>query len=91
MDIIHELLIWYNPNLRLNFKKKWFDKRIRTLNDIVNTYGKPLDLAEFQEKIPFDYQILEYGDFCKQIQNFLRYRIFHNLKLPFQEIAILTS
>ena len=50
MDIIHELPIWYNPNLRLIFKKKWFDKGIRTLNDIVDTYG-------VSRKIPFDNQL----------------------------------
>ena len=82
MDIIHELPIWFNPNLRINFKKKWFDKGIRTLNDIVNTYGKPMDLAEFRGKFHVTTNFLEYGSFCKQIQNFLRYKDFPQSKSP---------
>ena len=82
MNIIHELPIWYIPNLRLNFKKKWFDKGIRTLNDIVDTYGKSLNLAEFQEKFHLTTKFLEYGGFCKQIQNFLRYKDFPQSKTP---------
>ena len=32
MDIIHEVPISFNPNLRINLKK-WFDNGIRILND----------------------------------------------------------
>ena len=82
MDIIYEIPIWFNPNLKINLKKKWFEKGIRTLNDIVNTYGKPLDLVEFQEKFHITTNFLEYGSFCKLIQNFLRYKDFPQSKTP---------
>ena len=49
MVIIHEIPIWFNPNLRIDFKKSWFDKGIRTLNDIVDSFGRPMDLQKFQE------------------------------------------
>ena len=42
MDIIHKTPIWFKPNLRIDFKKSWFDKGIRTLNDIVDSFGRPM-------------------------------------------------
>ena len=29
-DVILDKQIWFNPNLRINFKKKWMDHGIRT-------------------------------------------------------------
>ena len=82
MDVIHELPLWFNPKLKLNFKRKWFDQGIRTINDIVDTYGKPLNLKEFQDKFQLKTNFLEYGGVCKQIQNFLRYKDFPLSKTP---------
>ena len=80
MDIIHEVPIWFNPNLRIDFKKEWFDKGIRTLNDIVDTYGKPMDLQTFKEIYQVKTNFLEYGGFCKKIKSFLRYKDFPHVK-----------
>ena len=80
MDVIHEVPIWFNPNLRIDFKKNWFDKGIRTLNDIVDTYGKPMDLQTFQEVYQLKTNFLEYGGFCNKIKSFLRYKDFPHAK-----------
>ena len=82
MDIIHELPLWFNPKLKLNFKMNWFERGVRTINDIVDSYGKPLSLTEFQAKFQLKTNFLEYGGFCKQIQNFLRYKDFPQSKTP---------
>ena len=80
MDIIHEVPVWFNPNLRIDLKKEWFDKGIRTLNDIVDTYGKPMDLQTFKEVYQVKTNFLEYGGFCKKIKSFLRYKDFPHVK-----------
>ena len=80
MDIIHELPIWFNPYLKINFKKCWFDKGIRTLNDIVNAYGEPMELQEFQKIFQIKTDFLEYGGFCSKINAFLRYKDFPQVK-----------
>ena len=38
-DVIHEISIWFNPNLKINFIKSWYDKGIRKINDLVDTYS----------------------------------------------------
>ena len=32
-----------NPNLKINFKRSWYDKGIRKINDLVDTYGRPME------------------------------------------------
>ena len=43
---------------------------------------KTLSLTEFQAKFQLKTNFLEYGGFCKQIQNFLRYKDFPQSKTP---------
>ena len=43
MVIIHEAPIWLNPNLKIDLKKSLLDKGIRTLNDIVDSIGRPME------------------------------------------------
>ena len=74
MDIIHETPIWFNPNLRIDFKRSWFDKGIRTLNDIVDSFGRPMELQEFQDS--FHIKTNLYGSVCIKIKSFLKYKDF---------------
>ena len=76
MDIIHETPIWFNPNLRIDFKKSWFDKGIRTLNYIVDSVGRPMELQEFQEFFNVKFNFLEYGSVCIKFKKFLNYNNF---------------
>ena len=76
MVIIHEIPIWFNPNLRIDFKKAWFDKGIRTLNDIEDSFGRPMDLQKIQESFQIKTNFLEYGSFCMKIKSFLKYKDF---------------
>ena len=81
-DIIHESPLWFNPNLKINFKKPWYDKGIRKINDLVDTYGKPLELKEFQQKFGVKTNFLEYGRICILLKNFLRFKDFPETKSP---------
>ena len=48
-DVIHETPLWFNPDLRNDFIKSWYDKGIRKIIDLVDTYGRPMDLHRFQK------------------------------------------
>ena len=82
MDIIHETPLWFNPNLKIDFKKAWYDKGIRKINDIVDTYGRPMELQVFQKTFQIKSNFLEYGSVCIKIKIFLNFKDFPNCKTP---------
>ena len=73
MDIIHETPIWFNTNLRIEFLKTWFDKGVRTITDIVDSFGKPMELQKFQYLFQIKTNFLENGSVCIKIKSFLKY------------------
>ena len=81
-DIIHETPLWFNPNLKINFKKAWSDKGIRKINDLVDTYGRPMELLQFQNNFQVKTNFLEYGKVCILLKNYLRYKEFPDTKSP---------
>ena len=76
MDIIHETPLWFNPNLRIDFLKSWYDKGIRKINELVDTYGRQMELHNFQET------------FQVKSKSSSTSKIFLILKQHFQETAI---
>ena len=81
-DIIHETPLWFNPNLKINFKRSWYDKGIRKINDLVDTYGRPMELLQFQNTFQVKTNFLEYGKICIILKNFLGFKEFPETKLP---------
>ena len=73
---IHKALIWFNQNIKIDIEESCFDKGIRTLNDIVDSLGRPMELDEFQESFNFRTIFLEYGSLCIEIKNFPNYKDF---------------
>ena len=68
MDIIHETPLWFNPNRRIDFYKSWYDKGIRKINELVDTYGRQMELHNFQETSQVKANFLEYGSICIKIK-----------------------
>ena len=89
-DIIHETPLWFNPHLKINFKKPWYDKGIRKINDIVDTYGRPMELKEFQQKILDKTNFLEYGRICILLRNYLRFKEFPETRTPYPSNSYLS-
>ena len=89
MGIIHETPLWFNPNLRIDFKKSWYDKGTRKINDIVDTYGRPMELHNFQETFQVKANFLEYESVCIKIKKFLNFKDCHNFKTPLPRISYL--
>ena len=81
-DIIHDIPLWFNPNLRINFKKSWYDKGIRKINDLVDTYGRPMELLQFQNRFQVKTNFLEYRKVCILLKDFLRFKDFPETKSP---------
>ena len=79
MDAIHETPIWFNPNLKINFKNTLFDHGIKTFSDIVDALGRSMDLNEFQKHYDHKNNFLEYVSFCLTIEKYLRYKDRPNL------------
>ena len=81
-DIIHELPLWFNPLLKINFKMSWYDKGIRKINDLVDTYGRPMELTQFQNTFKIKSNFLEFGKVCILLKKFLRFKEFPENSSP---------
>ena len=73
-DVIHEIPIWFNPNLKTNFIKSWYEKGIRKINDLVDTYGRPVECQQFQKVYQLKSNFLDYGRICIILKRFLKFK-----------------
>ena len=89
-DIIHETPLWFNPHLKIIFKKSWYDNGIRKINDIVDTYGRPMELLDFQQIFLVKTNFLEYGRICILLKNFLIFNDFPETKSPYPSNSYLS-
>ena len=55
--------LWYNPQLRLQLKKRWLDSGIQTIYDILDSNMEPYSLRNFEEKFNLKTNFLEYDAF----------------------------
>ena len=55
--------LWYNPQLRLQIKKRWLDSGIQTIYDILDSNMEPYSLRNFEEKFNLKTNVLEYDAF----------------------------
>ena len=58
--------LWYNDTFRLQIYKKWIEKGIHTMCDLIETNGQPMSLESFESKCSLKSNFLEYGIVCKK-------------------------
>ena len=63
--------LWYNNTLRLQIKREWILKGICTINDLLESNGKMLNLEDFEKIFQLKSNFLEYGVVCRKIKSFL--------------------
>ena len=52
------------------------------MNDLVDTYGRPMELLQFQNTFQVKTNFLEYGKVCILLKNFLIFEDFPEMKSP---------
>ena len=63
--------LWYNSQLRIPLKHKWYKKGVSTVGDILTEDCKIMNFEQFQTKFEIKTNFLEYGGFALSIKLFL--------------------
>ena len=64
--------IWFNNKIKIDntsiFYKEWFEKGVRSINDLINEDGTYLTLDQFQEKYKIVVNFLKYNSIISAIR-----------------------